>query len=405
METRPGALAALTAAAVVAITLSPAAEAQQQGPPPVEVATPLTETIVDWDEYTGRFRAVSSVVLQARVSGYLDAIHFQEGSLVERGDLLYEIDRRPFEAAVAQAEAQLEAANARLDLAEIEVGRAEELLERNVGPESEAQRRRAEVREAVANVGIAEAALETAKLDLSFTRITAPIDGRISATSADVGNLVIGGPSGASEMANIVSVDPIEFTFTVSEADFLRYARLDQNGDRRSSRGYDTPVEVRLIGDEDWPWKGSMTFVDNQIDPNSGTMEGRATLVNPDQLLQPGLFGRLRLPGSGEYEAVLIPDEAIVADQARQIVYVLGDENVIEARGVRTGPIHRGLRVIREGLEADEQIVISGVQRARPGQPVQPMPTEIMMEGAEQAAEAEQAGASDEADQDGQATE
>lgn len=372
--------------------------AQDQGPPPVEVATPLTETVVDWDEYTGRFRAVESVVLQARVSGYLEAIHFDEGSLVEKGDLLFEIDRRPFEAEVAQAEAQIEAANARLELAEIEVGRAEQLLDRNVGPESEAQRRRAESKEAVANVAIAEAALETARLDLSFTRVTAPIAGRISATEIDVGNLVIGGPSGATVLANIVTLDPIEFGFTVSEADYLRYARLDREGDRRSSRGYGTPVEVRLIGDEDWPWDGAMTFVDNQIDPNSGTIEGRATLANPNRFLQPGLFGRLRLPGSGEYRAVLVPDVAIVADQARQIVYVVGEGDVIEARPVMTGPIHRGLRVIRGGLAGDERIVVSGVQRARPGQPVTPMPAEIAMEPMDQADLADQADPADPAE-------
>ena len=356
------------------------ATAQDQGPPAVEVATPLTETIIDWDEYTGRFRAVESVVLQARVSGYLQSIHFEEGALVEQGDLLFEIDRRPFEAAVAQAEAQLEAANARLELAAIEVERAEELLDRNVGPESEAQRRRAESKEAIANVAIAEAALETAKLDLEFTRITAPIGGRISATQVDVGNLVIGGPAGATVMANIVSVDPIEFAFTVSEADFLRYSRLGQTGQRPSSRENENPVYVKLIGDEDWPWEGRMTFVDNQIDPNSGTMEGRATLANPEGLLQPGLFGRLRLPGSGEYEAVLIPDEAIVADQSRQIAYVVGEDDMIEERAVTTGPLHRGLRVIREGLSADDRVVVSGVQRARPGSPVDPQPAEIAME-------------------------
>lgn len=369
-------------AALVLIPGFPALTAaqQQQAPPAVEVATPLTETIIDWDEYTGRFRAVESVVLQARVSGYLQSIHFEEGALVEEGDLLFEIDRRPFEAATAQAEAQLEAANARLELAQIEVERAEELLERQVGPESEAQRRRAEAKEAIANVAIAEANLTTAKLDLEFTRITAPVSGRISATEMDVGNLVIGGPSGATVLANIVTVDPIEFVFTVSEADFLRYARLGQSGQRPSSRDSENPVQVRLIGDEDWPWEGRMTFVDNQIDPNSGTLEGRATLPNPDRLLQPGLFGRLRLPGSGEYEAVLIPDEAIVADQSRQIVYVVSDENVIEERAVTIGPVHHGLRVIRNGLSVNDRVVIAGVQRARPGSPVDPQDAEIAME-------------------------
>jgi len=373
------------AAALMLIVIgSTRAQAQmQQGPPPVEVAKPLTKAVIDWDEYTGRFEAVETVILQARVSGYLQAIHFKEGALVEKGDLLFEIDRRPFEAEVAQAEAQLEAAKARQELTEIEVTRAEELLDRNVGPESEAQRRRAEFKEAAANVAIAEAALATTMLDLEFTRITAPIAGRISATEIDVGNLVIGGPAAATVMANIVTVDPIEFVFTVSESDYLRYWRLDRSGQRVSSREDENPVEVRLIGDEGWPWKGTMTFVDNQIDRNSGTMEGRATLPNPLSNLQPGLFGRLRLPGSGLYDAVLIPDEAIIADQSRLIVYIVGADNVIEERAVTPGPLHQGLRVIKDGLLADERVVVSGVQRARPGAPVEPMDIEIAFEAAE----------------------
>ncbi|MGI9499338.1 MAG: efflux RND transporter periplasmic adaptor subunit, partial [Geminicoccaceae bacterium] len=238
-------------------------------------------------------------------------------------------------------------------------------------------------KEARANVAIAGAELVAARLDLEFTSITAPIAGRISATEVDIGNLVIGGPSGATVLANIVSVDPIEFAFTVSEADLLRYARLDRSGERPSSRGYGTPVQVRLIGDEDWPWEGVMTFVDNQIDPNSGTMEGRATLANPDWLLQPGLFGRLRLPSSGEYQAMLVPDEAIVADQSRLIVYVVGEGNMVEERAVEVGPLHRGLRVIKEGLTPEDLTVVSGVQRARPGAPVEPIEAEIAMDEAE----------------------
>ncbi len=349
----------------------------------VKTAKPLIESIVDWDEYTGRFEAVQSVVIQARVSGYLEGIHFKEGDLVKKGDLLFEIDRRPFEAAVARAKAQLDAARAREDLAEIEVKRAEELLRRDVGPESEAQRRRAEFQEALANVALAEAELVTARLDLEFTRIVAPIAGRISATVVDVGNLVIGGPSGATVMANIVTVDPIEFVFTVSEADFLRYARLSRSGERPSSREQQNPVSVQLMDEDDWTREGSMTFVDNQIDPNSGTLEGRATLPNGDLLLQPGLFGRLRLPGSRRYQAILIPDSAIVADQSRLIAYVVDDSDVVQERAVTIGPIHRGLRVVRHGLEVNDRIVISGVQRARPGELVKAIDSEILLDGTE----------------------
>lgn len=362
----------LAAVAFAALQIGATEEAAAQGAPVVEVATPLTERVIDWDEYTGRFEAVQSVVLQARVSGYLDKIHFQEGDRVEAGQLLYQIDPRPFQADVAQAQARLEAAIALRELALIEVERADELFRREVGPRSEAQRRRAEYQEAVANVALAEAELTSAQLDLEFTEIRAPISGRISATNVDVGNLVIGGPNGATVLANIVTITPIEFVFTVSEADFLRYARLDATGVRPSSRDFENTVFVKLQDEETWPWEGRMTFVDNQIDPNSGTLEGRATFENSEGFLQPGLFGRLRLAGSLEYDAVLIPDEAIVSDQSHLLVYVVGEDNVVSERRVILGPLHRGFRVIREGLTTEDKVVVSGVQRARPGAPVTP---------------------------------
>lgn len=360
------------AVAFAALQIGAIEKAAAQGAPVVEVATPLTERVIDWDEYTGRFEAVQSVVLQARVSGYLDKIHFQEGDRVEAGQLLYQIDPRPFQADVAQAQARLEAAIALRELALIEVERADELFRREVGPRSEAQRRRAEYQEAVANVALAEAELTSAQLDLEFTEIRAPISGRISATNVDVGNLVIGGPNGATVLANIVTITPIEFVFTVSEADFLRYARLDAQGVRPSSRDFENTVFVKLQDEETWPWEGRMTFVDNQIDPNSGTLEGRATFENSEGFLQPGLFGRLRLAGSLEYDAVLIPDEAIVSDQSHLLVYVVGEDNVVSERRVILGPLHRGFRVIREGLTTADRVVVSGVQRARPGAPVTP---------------------------------
>ena len=377
----PGQLKTLAAAATLSLlSVAVSLPAQAQGGPPlVEVATPLSETVIDWDEYTGRFQAVESVLLQARVSGYLEEIHFVEGELVTEGELLFTIDPRPFQAAVAQAEAQRAAAIARRDLAEIELSRAQELLDRNVGPESDVQRRSAEFQVAVADLAIAEAQLQTAELDLGFTSISAPISGRISATQIDVGNLVVGGPASATELANIVSVNPIEFVFSVSESDFLKYARLNEDGTRTSSRDTENQVFVQLMDEDDWTREGRMTFVDNRLDPNSGTLLGRATLENREGFLQPGVFGRLRLPGSGPYEALLVPDASIVADQSRQLVYVVGEEDVVEARFVDTGPLYRGLRVIRSGLERGEQVVVSGVQRARPGSPVTPEVTELTM--------------------------
>ncbi|GFE64208.1 efflux RND transporter periplasmic adaptor subunit [Litoreibacter roseus] len=371
----------ITALAIAAF--AGAGHAQSQQPPVVKVAEPLQDTVMDWDVYTGRFQAENRVVLQARVSGYLSAIHFEEGGIVEQGQLLYEIDDRPFTLAVRQAQASLDSARAAVELAEIEFDRATELVARNVGAQSEADSARAQFREATASVAIAEAQLATAELDLEFTQITSPLTGRISSNDVDVGNLVIGGPSGATVLSNIVSVDPIEFVFTVSEADFLKYARLFENGERPSSRSSANQVYVQLMDEDTWNRGGSMTFVDNQLDPNSGTLLGRATLDNPDGFLQPGVFGRLRLPGSGEYDALLIPDEAIVADQARSIVYVVGADDIVEQKGVTRGPMWRGMRVIQTGLEAGDRVIISGIQRARPGSPVTPEPEEITLSEAE----------------------
>lgn len=291
----------------------------QAGPPEVVVATPLVQTVIDWDEYTGRFVAQEAVEIRARVSGYLDAVHFEEGQIVERGQLLYTIDARPFDLAVRQSRARLDAAVALRELAEIEFGRAEELEARRVGSTRNVQQARAGFQEAIANVALAEAQLAEAELNLEYTRVTAPLTGRISTTSLDVGDLVIGGPSGATILTNIVRVDPIEFVFTGSEADFLKYARLNQAGVAAGDRNARNPVMVQLLDEEDWPRTGYIDFVENVLDPNSGTITARGVFENDDGFLQPGIFGRARLPGSGEYEALLIPAEAIVADQSQSV--------------------------------------------------------------------------------------
>ncbi|MEM8958871.1 MAG: efflux RND transporter periplasmic adaptor subunit [Pseudomonadota bacterium] len=345
----------------------------QQGPPPVVTASPLVDTVVDWDEYTGRFVAQAQVDIRARVSGYLDGIHFDEGQIVEAGQLLYTIDRRPFDLAVRQAHARVDAAAALRDLAIIEFERAEELEARNVGSTRNVQQARSVFQEAVANIALAEAQLEEAELNLEYTRITAPIHGRISTTALDVGDLVVGGPNGADVLTDIVRVDPIEFVFTGSEADFLKYARLNEQGIAAGDRDARNPVQVQLLDEDDWPWVGYVDFVDNVLDPNSGTITARGVFENDDGFLQPGLFGRARLPGSGEYEAVLIPAEAIVADQSRSIVYVVGEEDIIEARPVTPGALWKGLRIVRDGLTPEDRVVVSGLQRVRPGSPVTPV--------------------------------
>lgn len=346
-------------------------------PPTVEVASPVLESIVEYDEFTGRFLAQQEVEVRARVSGYVDRVAFREGEIVREGELLYRIDPRPFEAEVAGAEAALRAASARRDLARVEAERARTLAQRKVGSVQDFDQARASYAETVANVAVARATLDAAQLELDYTTIRAPIGGRISATEVDRGNLVMAGGAGGAPLASIVTLDPIEFVFTVSEADYLRYTRLARRGERTSARDAQIPVSLQLMDEDGWARRGRMTFVSNRLDPNSGTIEGRATVENPDLLLTPGLFGRVRLEGTGRYEAVLIPDEAIFADQARRLVYVVGDDDKAAEQVVETGPLHDGLRVIRKGLDGSERVIVRGIQRAQPDKPVTPKPVEI----------------------------
>jgi len=351
------------------------AAAQQNAPPEVDTALPLTRAIVDFDLYTGQFQAVQRVTVQARVSGYLKTIHFEEGAMVEAGDLLFEIDPRPFQAELEQAEARLQVANAAQRLATVNNERAAELLRRNVGSEADADTRQAEFSRAVADVAFAEAVVAAARLNLAFTRIEAPIGGRISSIDIDVGNLV----TTNSVLTRIVSLNPIEFRFTAPEEAYLRYQRLSQRHLRLASRDDANTVSVRLSDEDHWDRKGQMSFIDNALDPNSGTIEGRALFDNGDFFLTPGVYGRLRLPASERYEAVLIPDSAVVSDLANKIVYVVGDGNVVEARVVDLGPFHENMRVVRGGLGPGERIVVRGLQRVRPGQPVTPDDIELQL--------------------------
>ena len=377
MRIRPIALVAtlISVAALVAVGLQPDRAEAQQAPqaPPVDVAKPLASTVVDYDIYTGRFEAVNRVELRARVAGYLDSVGFQDGDIVNQGQTLFTIDQRPFEAVVARAEAALAAAQASRQLAWLELERAETLAERNVGTVQEVDRTRATVAEAEAQVAIAEAELRSARLDLQYTEIRAPFKGRISDRKVDPGNFVAaGGASQATLLAVLVSTDPIYFTFTASEADYLRYARLDRAGSRPSSRDTQNPVSVRLMDEEDFRHQGVMEFVNNELDSNSGTITGRALIGNPDGLIVPGTFGRVRIPGSGEYQAMLIPDAAVLSDQARKVALVVDAAGMVAQRQVKLGPLYRGLRIVREGLEAADTVIVAGVQRARPGQSVTP---------------------------------
>ncbi|MGI9492259.1 MAG: efflux RND transporter periplasmic adaptor subunit [Geminicoccaceae bacterium] len=344
-------------------------------PAPVTVAVPLQKAITEWYEFTGRFEAVDSVDVRARVSGYVDEVAFADGEIVEKDAPLFVIDPRPYEAVVAEADAALTSARARVELADSELQRAEELVDRGNVSRSTYDQRLQEKRVAEAAVETAEAALRRAELDLGFTVVRAPITGRVSDRRVDIGNLVTGDPN-ATLLTTIVSLDPIYFTFDISESDFLGYQRAVREGALPGARENSTEVQLRLPDEPDtetWPRLGKMDFVDNRIDESAGTIRARAELANQDQSILPGQFGRLRLPGSPEYEAILIPDSAIVTDQATKLVMTVNAENIVEPRPIRPGPSYAGgLRIVREGLGPDDRIIINGLMRARPGAPVAP---------------------------------
>lgn len=347
------------------------------GPPSVTVAAPLKQKITDWDEYTGRFTAVQSVELRARVSGYLDAIKFTDGQLVEKGQLLFVIDPRPFQAALDKAQADLKQQQSRQELAASELLRAAKLLEAHAISQEEYDTRADSARQSEASVASARAAARSAALDLEFTEIRSPIAGRIGDRKIDIGNVVSGGSSSSTLLATIVSQDPIYFEFDGSEADYLRYVRLSQSGTRPSSRDAANKVYVRLMDENKWAHEGKMNFVDNQLDSGSGTVRGRAIFANAGAVFQPGMFGRLRLIGAGDYDALLLPDEAIVSDQATKLVMVVDQDGVVAPHKVTLGGKVDGLRVIKSGITATDQIVISGLTRARPGAKVTPQPGKI----------------------------
>jgi membrane fusion protein, multidrug efflux system len=353
--------------------------------PAVTVAHPLQKTITEWDEYTGRFQAVETVEIRARVSGFIDSVHFNEGQLVKQGDRLFVIDQRPFRLAVDQAKADLARAQAKLEIARLDVQRATPLVQSQTLTGREFDTRKSTERDAAGQVAAAQAALETAQLNLEWTEVRAPISGRISDRRVDVGNLITGGPNGATLLTVIVSIDPIHFVFDGSEADFIRYLRLAKAGGRQSSRDAQNPVTVRLADETTFSHQGHMDFVDNAVNPKTGTIRGRAVFDNKDGFLTPGVFGRLRLFG-GTHDALLVPDSAIASDQSRKIVFTVADDGMVGVKLVELGPIVDGLRVIRSGLAATDRIVIDGLPRARPGQKVRPEDGEIKATEAPKAA-------------------
>ena len=353
--------------------------AQTAPPPPaVTVSQPLQKEITEWDQFTGQFVAVDYVEIRARVAGYLTEIHFQDGQIVKKGDLLFVIDPRPYEATLASVRAQLTQAEAQVDLAKIQLARSAELRRRDYEPASSYDQRASDLKVATAAVEAAKAAIRSAELNVEFTRIVAPITGRISRHQVSIGNLISGGDGGsATPLTTIVSLDPIYFNFDMSEADHLAYQRATAKGKMRSTRDSTIAVSLHLSDEKGWPHEGRLTFVENQVDRTSGTIRARAVFANPDLLFTAGQFGRIRIPGSEPYQALLIPDAALVTDQSRKIVLTVKDDNTVVPKIVRPGPSYGGLRIIREGLLPTDRIIINGLMRARPGAKVTPHPGTI----------------------------
>lgn len=343
-------------------------------PPTVTVAPPKTTTIVDRDEYVGRFVAVNSVEVRARVSGYLEKVHFQDGQVVKEGDLLFSIDKRPFQNALDQARANLQQAKSNLAYTESDLARGQQLVRDKTITEQTFEQRAQANRNAQASVAANEAMVRQAELDLQFTEPRAPVTGRIGDRRVSPGNLVTGGATnGTTLLATIVSTDPIRLEFTFDEASFLRYERIPKGQGDITSRGGGAEVSLKLIDEKDFSHQGRMDFIDNVIDRSTGTIRGRALFANSQGLFTPGMFARVQVPASQSYRALLVPDGAVGSEQVRKFVYVVGPENVVTQKFVTLGQlVEDNMRVIKSGLEEKDVVIVDGLMRARPGQKVTP---------------------------------
>jgi len=343
-----------------------------QGPPDVTVAKVISKRIKDWDEYTGRFQAVDTVEVRPRVSGYIEQVLFREGQFVKKDDVLVIIDPRPYQADYDRAKAGLELAKSQQELAKLEAARVQKLKDSGAVSREELDERLSNLNQQQASVSAAKAALDNAALQLSFTKVRAPFDGRASRAEVTRGNLVTGGNNGGTLLSTIVSVDPIYVYFEGDENAYLRYNELARQGQRQSSRDARNPVRVGLANEQGFPHEGYMDFVDNQLDVHTGTIRARAVLENKQSLFTPGMFARVQLLGSGEYDAILIEDRAVGTDQSQSFVLVLGADNKLEYRAIQPGRIVDGLRIVRQGLKPDDVVVVSGLQRVKPGAQVKP---------------------------------
>jgi multidrug efflux system membrane fusion protein len=350
-----------------------ATSAQQQPPPaPVTVSQPLQKEVAEWDEFTGRTEAVETVEVRARVTGQLMKVNFKDGAKIKKGDLLFVIDPRPYEAELARAEAEVTRLQASLELAQDDLARAKRLFKSKAISEEEFDSRSKGLRGADASLQAAKAVVKSAALNLEFTHIRAAISGRISREYVTEGNLITALSAQTTPMAIIVSIDPIYVYVDADERSVLKYRRLAREGKRPSARDVQIPVEMRLVDEEGFPHKGFVDYVEPRIDASTGTVRARGVFPNPYDQISPGFFARVRVPGTNKYPALLVTDLAIGTDQGRKYVMVANDKNVAEYRPVKLGAVIEGLRVINGGIKPTDWVIINGVQRARPGAPVQP---------------------------------
>ena len=359
-------LATLTALAAAGCS-SEASPAASPPPPEVSVAGVLSKTVGQWDDFTGRVAAVESVELRPRVSGYVQRVAYAEGQEVRKGDLLFVIDPRPYQAALDRAQAELARARAEARLAQAQDARAQSLIDAKAISREEFEQRKANSAGADAAVRGAEAAVAAARLDLQFTQVRSPIAGRAGRALVTEGNLA---QADATLLTTVVSQDPVYVYFETDEQTWLRYAALARKGERSDTGN---PVRVGLANEAGYPHAGSVDFIDNQVDPRTGTLRARAVLRNPDRLFTPGLFARVQLQGGGERQALLVDDKAVLTDQDRKYVYVLGKGNTAQRKDVVLGRSVDGLRVVTSGLSAGDKVIVNGVQKVFfPGMPVAP---------------------------------
>jgi RND family efflux transporter MFP subunit len=351
------------------------AESKAAAPlPVVTTSRPVVSDVIEWDEYTGRFEAVASVEIRARVSGYVDQIAFTDGQSVKKGDLLFVIDPRPFERVLATAMAELEQARTKVQNMTMDVERGRPLVERKIMSEKVFEDRASLQRDAEAAAKVAEAKVAAAELELSFTRITAPIDGRLSRANISLGAWIsAGGAANSTILTQIVTQDPIQIYFDISENNYIKYKRLAERGALAGNGGTGAEIEVVLPDEANkFEHRGRIDFIDNRLDPGTATMRARAVVSNEKQLFSPGMFVRIRLAGTPKQPTVLLPDAAIGTDQARKFVLVVAEDGTVSRRTVELGPLYQGMRVVREGVAGQDWVVTSGLQRARPGQKVAP---------------------------------